>query len=115
MRSPPWEDLSALSRSMADAFIRNGRSRWIDIAFAEGWERSLRDLVKTAIYQQVQNGGATPTLDQLDRFPMSKDDHAYYRNNGSRLLEVERAPIMQKRGVKPSDLTEQSKRMVGGA
>ncbi len=111
MSSTPWQQLAETSRNMADAFIRTGKCRWIDIAFAERWERSLRDLVKSAIYQQVAKGGAMPTLAQLDRFPMVKEDLEYFKGHGQALMDFERDPIMAARAVarRPS----RSDRMTG--
>lgn len=99
---------------MAERFLRTGKSRWIDVSLNEGWEKSLRDLVRSAIYQRVQNGGEMPSLAQLDQVAVSKDDHKYYRVHGQQLMDFERDQIMDEREGKPA-LTEKSKRMTGEA
>lgn len=113
MSSTPWQQLAETSRNMADVFLRTGNCRWIDVAFEQKWERSLRDLVKSAIYQQVANGGSLPTLAQLERFPMTKEDLEYYRGHGDALLEFEREPIIAARLQRSMQRQSRSQRITG--
>jgi hypothetical protein len=112
MSRMPWHDLADASRSMAERFIRDGNSRWIDIAISEGWERSFRDLVRSAIQQQVARGGEMPTMAQLDRFPMTDSDHTYYRGHGQKLMEFEREALIAARAARNG---RQTARMTGEA
>jgi hypothetical protein len=101
----PWQELAETSRRMAEAFLRTGNSRWIDIAISEGWERSLRDLVRSAIQQQVARGGEMPTLAQLDRFPMADEDRTYFRGHGQKLLEIDRQALIAARAARNGKVT----------
>lgn len=115
MHSTPWQQLAETSRDMAETFLRTGNCRWIDVAFSEGWERSLRDLVRTAIQQQVAKGGPLPTLAQLDRFPMASEDHVYFRGNGQKLMSFEREEIIASRRERASKRQTRTQQITGEA
>jgi len=67
MSTPPWIARREAATQATSAYLKSGRSRWIDIALDEGWSSILRDWVQATIYEHARVDGVLPTLARVDQ------------------------------------------------
>lgn len=100
MSEKPWEDATALARSMAHTVMRSSRCRWIDIAIAEGWSRSLEDMIRSCVRETARTG-KVPPLAWFDGFPVKDSDAKYFKAYGQAHTGVDLERIKAARALLP--------------
>ena len=107
-------DLLAFLRSpsvLAAAYMRRGKSRWIDLSLDEGWGKSLQEFIASSARNRMRATGALPSFGELDGFALKDDDLKWFRAHGAQFLKGELEDIMHDRhGVipEPKRLTGES-------
>lgn len=89
---------NVLSHELARRAMRQSHCRWVDVAIAEGWSKSLEDLMRSAVREMLRTSPQSPPpLSWFDSFPMSEQDHSYFKQHGQAHLSTELAEIKQAR------------------
>lgn len=100
--TPSWVAKRDAARHATMAYLKSGKSRWIDISIDEGWSSILRDWVLDSIYQHARVNGVLPTLARIDELfsVIHQNDHeAAIRSRVALNAEIERQ-ILEARGRK---------------
>lgn len=100
--TPSWVAKREAARQATMAYLKTGKSRWIDIAIDEGWSSILRDWVMSSIYHHARVEGQLPTLARVDSIfsNIPEEDHqSAVRSRVALNAEIERQ-ILEARGRK---------------
>lgn len=93
MTNLPWIARKEAARQATMAYLKSGKSRWIDVAFDEGWSSILRDWVQHSIFEHARVEGTLPTLARIDQLFSNIDRETHRMAVGSRVrlnAEIER-------------------------
>lgn len=97
----------------AIAYMKNGNSRWIDIALSEGWSSTFRDMVQAWIRDYIREHGSPPKLSQIDEAwsTIGEREHTECRRSKSALNAIWIEEITAIRSARR--LTPTTRRMTG--
>ena len=93
MSTPIWTARKDAARAATMAYLKSGRSKWIDIALDEGWSSILRDWVQHSIYEHARVEGHLPSLARVDQIFSVVNEYDHKAAVGSRVAlnaEIER-------------------------
>lgn len=98
--------MQVLSSEIARTAMRKSPCRWIDIAIAEGWAKTLEDMFRSAAREILRKTPESPPpLAWFDRFPVNKEDHDYLAQHGVSHLPSEVEDIKAARALLPKPVS----------
>jgi hypothetical protein len=85
---------TVLSQELASRAIRQSYCRWIDVAIAEGWSKSLEGLFRSAVREALRKTPQSPPpLSWFDKFPINEQDHSWLKQHGQAHFPAETEEI----------------------